>query len=428
MLDGVSSEVKPKVYKRGYFGLLQVFLLNLCSSIAWVDMSSVVDFAAEYFRTSVPAINWFSTSFLLVALLANYPASLAAHRGLKFSMLVCSAIMIVGTWLMYGGTYIRSFGLSLFGHSVIAIAQPFAIILPAPYSEAWFRSGSRATATAISGLATILGGAVGQYIMSAWIQSTNEVVQGILYQSILLSAICSITVFVPSKPLTSPSLVEKQATTVPVLQELKILATTVELYLIAIPFGLLTGSFNTLSFLIFQICTPYGFTTDQCVNAGLLLVVPGLIASLIAGRLADKFRCHVILLKGLMLLMGASFLAFAWVPTSGSVGFLYGICTTLSIGTIAPAPVSLEFITEILYPLSPELAVAILWAMGQLLGGILTIGCGYMADDNGGLQPAVYLLVALALACPLFTLSLGLWGRHSFVQLRRSEAEDIREN
>lgn len=132
MLDTVQLNLKPKVYKRRYFGLVQLFCLNLCSSIAWIDLASVVDLAAGYFGTSVPAINWFSTSFLFAALVADYPASLAARRGLKFSMLICSAFMVSGTWLMYGGTHIQSFGLALFGHCLIAAAQPFTLILPVP--------------------------------------------------------------------------------------------------------------------------------------------------------------------------------------------------------------------------------------------------------------------------------------------------------
>ncbi|KAJ4186934.1 hypothetical protein NW759_016921, partial [Fusarium solani] len=169
-----NETTKPKVYKRRFIGMAQLFVLNLCSTMAWIDLAPIIDFAAEHFETSVPAINWFSTSFFLIAVVANYPASYVARRGLKLSMLVASAFMIAGTWLMYGGTKIKSFELAMFGHCIIAMGQPFILILPAPYSEAWFRSGSRATATAVSGLATILGSTIGQFIIAAWVKSADE--------------------------------------------------------------------------------------------------------------------------------------------------------------------------------------------------------------------------------------------------------------
>ncbi|KAH7021953.1 major facilitator superfamily domain-containing protein [Ilyonectria destructans] len=412
-----------KVYKRRFLGMAQLFLLNICASIAWIDLAPIVEFAAEHFGTSAPAINWFSTSFLLVALLANYPASRVARRGLKLAMLVSSVLMVAGTWLMYGGTWIRSFGLALFGHSIIAMAQPFTVILPAPYSEAWFRSGSRATATAISGLATILGTTIGQFIIPAWVKSADEVTQGILYQSILLSAAGFLTLFIPGTPPRSPGLATMHERSMSHIQEAKTLFSRTEIYLAGIPFGVLTGVFNALSFLIFQICMPYGFTVDQCSIAGLLMALPGLILAVIAGRLADMFRCHVILLKGMALVTGAGILAFAWVPPSGSVGFLYAVSTVISIGVIGPSGVAVEFVAEFIYPLGPELAIALMWGVGQLLGAALTIGCGYMTDKNGGIQPGVYLLVGLGVAVLPFTLSLGLWGRRMFVQLRRTEAE-----
>ncbi|KAL5586774.1 hypothetical protein FOBRF1_016644 [Fusarium oxysporum] len=410
----------PKTYKRRFIGMTQLFVLNLCFTIAWIDLAPVVDFAAEHFGSSVPAINWFSTSFFLAALVAEYPASLVARRGLKLSMVVSGAFMVGGTWLMYGGARIKSLSMALTGHCVIAIGQPFSLILAAPFSDAWFRSGSRATATTVSGLATILGSTIGQFIMAAWIESKDDVAQGVLYQSILLSAVCFTIPFIPAKPPTPPARNTIHQTSFSHTQEVKTLLSRPEIYLAGIPFALTSGVFNTMSFLLFQICMPYGFTVDQCVVAGLLLIVPGLVASLVVGRLADMFRCHLSLLKGLALLDGAALLAFIWVAPSGNVGFLYSISTILSIGVIAPNGVAVEFITEIIYPLKPELALAAMWGTGQLLGAVLTIGCGYMNDAHGGLQPGVYLMVALGLVAVPLTWALGLWGRREFVQLRRT--------
>ncbi|EXK30469.1 hypothetical protein FOMG_13275 [Fusarium oxysporum f. sp. melonis 26406] len=427
--NGITEEqsITPKVYKRRFVGMVVLFALNLCSALAWIDMASVVDYASEHFSTSTSRINWFSTSFLFVAPAANWPASITSRKSVKLSMMISSGLMITGTWIMYGGTYLKSFGLAIFGHCIIAASQSFTIILPAPYSEAWFVSGSRATATAVSSLANILGGTVGQFIMTAWVKSAKDVTSGILYQSILLSAVACTVVFVPAKPPTPPGVAAKHERSISYQQELQTLFTRIEFYLIGYPFAMLSGIFNTMSFLIFQMCMPYGFTVNQCVIAGCLIIVPGLATSLLASRAADMYRCHKWVLKTLAVVMGAGFLAFVWVPPSGSIAFLYSICVVISIGVVGSGPIAVEFVAEVVYPLGPELAIAIMWAMGQLLGGVLTIGEGYMTDASGGLQHGVYLQTALALCCLPLTLSLGLWGRHHHVQLRRTGAEEAEQ-
>ncbi|RKK27130.1 hypothetical protein BFJ68_g16535 [Fusarium oxysporum] len=428
--EGIMDEqsITPRVYKRRFIGMVVLFALNLCSALAWIDMASVVDYASEHFSTSPSRINWFSTSFLFVALAANWPASIATRKSVKLSMMISSGLMASGTWVMYGGTHVKSFGLAIFGHCIIAASQSFTIILPAPYSETWFVSGSRATATAVSSLANILGGTVGQFIMTAWVKSAEGVTCGILYQSILLSAVACMVVFVPAKPPTPPGVAAKHERTVSYRQELQTLFTRVEFYLIGFPFAILSGVFNAMSFLIFQMCMPYGFTVNQCVVAGCLIIVPGLATSLIASRAADMYRCHKWVLKTLAVIQGAGFLAFVWVPPSGSIAFLYSICVVISIGVVGSGPIAVEFVAEVVYPLGPELAIAIMWAMGQLLGGVLTIGEGYMTDNSGGLQHGVYLQTVLALCCLPFTLSLGLLGRHHHVQLKRTRAEEAKQS
>jgi MFS family permease len=415
--------ISPKVYKRRFIGMVQIFCLNICTAISWIDLAPVVDQAAEHFQTSVSTINWFSTSYLFLTLTMSYPASLAARRGVKLPMLICSVLLVAGTWIMYGGSRIGSLAMALVGHSIMALAQPFAIILPAPYSALWFRLGSRATATSITSLANILGGTIGQFIINAWVKSASEVTRGILYQSILFTAVALPTILIPAKPPTPPTRLMTNDQSVSGLRNIKKVFSRPEYYLIAIPFGVLAGTFNTMSFLLYQICVPYGFTVDQCVVAGLLLVVPGLAASLVAGIVADKYRCHLVIIKSMALVSGAGLLIFIWVPTSGSVGFLYGISTLVGIGTFCPAPVAVEFVTEVIHPTRPELPIAVLWAVGQLLGGTLTVAGGYMMDSNGATPPYLYLQAGLGIACLPFTLSLGLWGRRSFAQLQRTLAE-----
>lgn len=415
----LETSSKPRVYKRRWIGLTLLFCLNLMASIAWTDVAAVPEYAASHFGTSVSAINWLPTSFLFAALAGSYPASVLARWSIKLCVLAGSFIMLSGAWLMYGGTNLSSLALALVGHTAIGLALPSVLITLAPYSEMWFTPESRATATAFTTTANLLGGTIGQFIMTAWIPSVDAVGRGMLYQAILVSAVCVFSPLFPSRPPTAPDVITVQHQATDYREEFMILLRRPEFFLLAIPFSVTVGVFNALSFLLYQMCMPYGFTIDQCVVAGCLFVVPGLVVSLVLGRLADRFGCHLLFIKITNIIMGCGILAFVWVPPSGNLAYLYTTCTVLSLGVVSSGPLAIEFISEILYPVRPELAITFMWSFGQLLGAVLTIGLGYMTDRHGGLQPAVYLQTALSLACVPLVQSLGLWGRSQHVKLNR---------
>ncbi|KAL6401819.1 hypothetical protein AUP68_14275 [Ilyonectria robusta] len=409
---------KPRVYKRRWIGLALLFCLNLMASIAWTDVAVVPEYAASHFGTSVSAINWFPTSFLFAALAGSYPASVVARRSIKLCILAGSFIMFSGAWLMYGGTNLSSLALALVGHTAIGFALPSVLITLAPYSEMWFTPERQATATAFTTTANLLGGTIGQFIMTAWIPSEDAVGRGMLPSHSGLGCLRFSPLF-PLRPPTAPDVIVVQHQPTDYREELMVLLRRPEFFLLAIPFSVTVGVFNALSFLLYQMCMPYGFSVDQCVVAGCLFVVPGLVVSLVLGRLADRFGCHLLFIKITNIIMGCGILAFVWVPHNGNFAYLYTTCTVLSLGVVSSGPLAIVFISEILYPVRPELAITVMWSFGQLLGAVLTIGLGYITDSHGGLQPAVYLQTAFSLACVPLVQSLGLWGRSQHVKLNR---------
>ncbi|RYC61582.1 hypothetical protein CHU98_g4627, partial [Xylaria longipes] len=58
------AETVYKVYKRRWFGLVQLTLLNIVVSWDWLTFSPVSQYAAAYYGRSESDVNWFSTAFL----------------------------------------------------------------------------------------------------------------------------------------------------------------------------------------------------------------------------------------------------------------------------------------------------------------------------------------------------------------------------
>ncbi|KAK4994527.1 hypothetical protein LTR66_005461 [Elasticomyces elasticus] len=62
--DCPATPVAYRVYKRRFFGLTQLVLLNIVVSWDWLTFSAVSFHSAEYFDVSETTINWLSTGFL----------------------------------------------------------------------------------------------------------------------------------------------------------------------------------------------------------------------------------------------------------------------------------------------------------------------------------------------------------------------------
>ncbi|KAI4253402.1 MAG: hypothetical protein LQ352_003721, partial [Teloschistes flavicans] len=195
--DAVPHDPAPttvyRVYKRRWFGLLQLVLMNIIVSwdvstpvpspspsplhykIAklrytpsqWLSYSPVANTAATYFSTTSSTINWLSTSFLFAFVLASPFTIIALHRGgPRLALITSSLLILTGNWIRYAGTRASppNFPCTMFGQILIGLAQPFVLSAPTHYSSLWFSPRGRVSATAIASLANPFGGALGQLI------------------------------------------------------------------------------------------------------------------------------------------------------------------------------------------------------------------------------------------------------------------------
>ncbi|WEW60757.1 hypothetical protein PRK78_006245 [Emydomyces testavorans] len=131
-----------RVYKRRFFGLAQLVLLNI-------------------------VVSW--------------------DGGPKPSIVACAGCLLVGNWVRYAGTKANdgNFGVTMLGQIIIGFAQPFVLTAPTRYSDAWFNDRGRTSATALATLANPFGGALGQLIGPMWATNPDEVPNMVLYVSII---------------------------------------------------------------------------------------------------------------------------------------------------------------------------------------------------------------------------------------------------
>ena len=421
-----------KLYKRRFFGLAQLILLNIVVSWDWIAFAPVSTTAATYFNTTESVINWVSTVFLFAFCVATPFTFWALNtRGPKFSIIVAACLLLVGSWVKYGGTRANNFGPVMLGQLLIGFAQPFVLAAPATYSNLWFNASGRTTATAVASLANPFGAALGQLISPFWASKPSDIPNMILYISIISSVACIPAFFIPARPPTPPTAANASVpneSISAILADLKKLVTSLEFLLIYSSFSIYVGFFNAFSSLLNQILEPYGFTETEAGLAGAVLIVVGLVSAAISSPLIDKYKFYLIYIKIAVPVIALSYLVFIWAPPSRSVPYAFLICGVLGAASFGLVPVALEFLVEIHYPLGPELASTACWSGGQLLGGIFILIMDALRKGSGGdppynMQKALYFQAVVALAVMPLPLCLGLFGRKGHVRRKRWESE-----
>jgi MFS family permease len=432
-MSRISTRSAPvfKVYKRRFWGLAQLVLLNIIVSWDWVSFAPVSKTSAQYFKTSESIINWLSTAFLFAFCVATPPTFYALNkRGPKFSIVVAAILLLVGNWIRYGGTKANNFGVVMLGQLLIGFAQPFVLCAPTSYSNTWFSDAGRTTATAVSSLANPFGAALGQLIDPSWATNPSDIPNMVLYISIISSVACIPSFFIPAKPPSPPSagasVITHQQTSIS--HTLSSLFRSLEFYLIATPFAFYVGFFNSFTTLLNQILEPYGYSETEAGIAGALIIVVGLVSAAISSPLIDKYKFYLAYIKVAVPVTALSYLVFIWAPSSHTIVYAYVVCAIMGASSFGLVPVVLEFLVEIHHPLGPELGSSVCWFGGQILGGSFVIiqtalKAGPSARPPANLHAALIFQAVISMAIMPLPLCLGLFGRGKYVRSKRLEAD-----
>ncbi|KIX05139.1 uncharacterized protein Z518_06011 [Rhinocladiella mackenziei CBS 650.93] len=433
----MSSPAVYKVYRRRFFGLLQLVLLNIVVSWDWIAFAPVSSTSAQYFHTSETNINWISTAFLF-AFCVTTPLTfwVLHHHGCKTAIIIAATLVLIGNWIKYGATRANSFAGVMVGQLIIGFAQPFVLSSPTSYSNLWFSPAGRTTATAVASLSNPFGAALGQLISPFWADQPDEIPNMILYISIIASVASIPAFFIPRKPPTPPSAGSKpdeleasdHVDRTSVRKDLHTLSRSFEFYLLFVPFIVYVGLFNAFSSLLNQILEPYGFSETDAGIAGAILIVVGLVCSAISCPIIDKYKFYLVYIKCAIPFLGLAYLVFVWAPQSKSLAYVDVICAILGAASFGLVPVVLEFLVEIHYPLGPELGSSLCWCGGQLFGGLFVIIMNALKEGKGASPPknmkrALIFQAVLAMLVLPSPLCLGLFGRQGRVRRRRWEVD-----
>ncbi|CAL5874713.1 uncharacterized protein PFLUO_LOCUS9014 [Penicillium psychrofluorescens] len=419
--ESESAGTRPvyRVYKRRFWGLAQLVLLNIVVSWDWLTFSSISTTAAQYFDVSESAINWMSTGFLFAFCAASpFVIWILNKGGPKPAIITTATLLLVGNWLRYAGTRANGgiFGLAMFGQILIGLAQPFCLCAPTRYSDLWFSDRGRTSATALASLANPLGAALGQLIDSAWATKPSEIPNMVLYISVISSVASIPSFFLPAAPPTPPSAASAIPRS-PLIPAVRQLLGTLEFWLILIAFSVYVGFFNSVSSLLNQILSPHGFSETEAGIAGGILIVVGLVVAAIVSPLTDRYKHYLGTTRVLVPIVAASYIGLVFAPgSSAGIAPSYVVMAIMGASSFALLPVVLEYLVEITYPFSPEIGSTICWTGGQLLGACFILIQDALKADAFAHPPfnmrnaLIFSAVVAVVAAPP-PMVIGLFGR-----------------
>lgn len=345
---------------------------------------------------------------------------LLAKYDLKKPLIFSSALLLVGNWMRYAGTVQKLFPLLMMGQIIIGMSQPFVLACPTHFSNLWFSSRSRVSATALVSLASPVGAAVGNLVNPALATDASQIPFMVLVVAIISTGTAVSVFLIPAHPPTPISAASK--TQHPALgASLRLLFKNTQFLLILAEFTAYVALFNSFSTLLNQLMLPRGYTTDTAGFTGALLIVVGLIFSAILSPVIGRTHSFLLAVRLLVPLIAVCYVGFIFAPHHGLLAPPFIVASVLGAASFSLLPCALELAAEMTYPVTPEWSGNVMWAGGQFGGAILIIVGGQLkTGPKDDMMWALVLMAALAVAVAPGVLFIGRRGK---LQLARLTAE-----
>ncbi|KAL6068118.1 MFS domain-containing protein [Balamuthia mandrillaris] len=368
------------------------------------------------------------SSFFLFLYSSLYASFLILEALFLFfeKVLVGAAVDLVGAAIRCGARGPDTFFLVIIGQALNAAVGPIVMAIPPKLSAVWFPPRQRTTATAISGLANILGTTVG-FLMGLFVKNSADVLLLVYVQS-GLSAFVALLIFIyfPAQPPSPPSpssitttssstsstifsstteteeevanvnlspgdkhnkkaneVITKGRKKMSLMRSLWKLLCNPNYVLLVLVGGLSGGIYNSWSALL----GPLGYSQNEAAWLGAITTLAGIVSGVVVSKLADHIRHFKLIL---ILMMAATALSLTWF--TGMVNLhdrwhwlsdnFYLIATSVLLTGLfynSTLPFFYEMAVEITYPVPEGTSSGILTLINNLGALVAIFSADYIA-------------------------------------------------
>ncbi|PWA28308.1 hypothetical protein CCH79_00019038 [Gambusia affinis] len=388
------------------FGVLAVFsLYSLVNAFQWIHYSIITNVFTRYYGVTSDKVDWLSMVYMVAYIPLIFPATwLLDRRGLRLTALLGAGLNCAGAWLKCASVSPDRFGVTVTAQVICSVAQVFILGLPSRIASVWFGPREVSTACATAVLGNQLGTAIGFLLPPVLVPNTPEDLERTVMKD---------------KPPLPPSQAQAVLPGVPLddysyKQSIINLIKNKAFVLLLITYGILTGSFYSVSTLLNQIILHY--FQGQELNTGrigLTLVLAGMVGSILCGLWLDHTKTYKVTTLVVYLLSFVGMLVFTFTLDLNNIYLVFFTAGVLGFFMTGYLPLGFEFGVEITYPESEGTSSGLLNAFAQIFGIIFTLIQGRLTTAFDPLAGNVFLSAWILLGVILTALIKSELKRHN---------------
>ncbi|KAK7907291.1 hypothetical protein WMY93_015903 [Mugilogobius chulae] len=424
-----SRTLGTKLYLRR-FAVLTVFsLYSLVNAFQWIHYSIIANVFTRFYGVTNSKIDWLSIIYMVAYVPLIFPATwLLDRRGLRLTALLGSGLNCVGAWLKCASVSSNLFWLTFTAQTICSVAQVFILGLPSRIASVWFGPREVSTACAAAVLGNQLGTAIGFLLPPVLVPNTPDDeeltahnIKIMFYGTAAVSTglFLLALIVIKDRPLRPPS--QAQAVLSDSLpedysykQSIYNLFKNKAFLLLLISYGIMTGSFYSVSTLLNQmIMDCYEGQELNAGRIGLTLVVAGMVGSILCGLWLDHTKTYKMTTLIVYCLSFVGMLVFTFTLNLNNIYLVFFTAGALGFFMTGYLPLGFEFGVEITYPESEGTSSGLLNAFAQIFGIIFTLIQGKLTTDFGPLEGNLFLCAWILLGIILTALIKSELKRHN---------------
>ncbi|XP_047429526.1 feline leukemia virus subgroup C receptor-related protein 1 isoform X2 [Mugil cephalus] len=400
-------KLETRLYARR-FAVLAVFsLYSLVNAFQWIQYSIITNVFTRYYGVTNDKVDWLSIVYMVAYVPLIFPATwLLDWKGLRLTALLGAGLNCAGAWLKCASVSPERFGVTVAAQVVCSVAQVFILGLPSRIASVWFGPREVSTACATAVLGNQLGTAIGFLLPPVLVPNTADDIEQMgrnisvmFYGTAAVStALFILTVIViKDRPALPPSQAQAVLPDSPpedysYKQSIINLMVNKAFVLLLISYGIMTGSFYSVSTLLNQmIMTCYENQELNAGRIGLTLVVAGMVGSILCGLWLDHTKTYKMTT---LIVYGLSFLGmvvFTFTLDLNNILLVFFTAGVLGFFMTGYLPLGFEFGVEITYPESEGTSSGLLNAFAQIFGIIFTLIQGKLTTNYNPLVGNLFL-------------------------------------
>ncbi|XP_070818847.1 solute carrier family 49 member A3 [Chaetodon trifascialis] len=364
-----------KVYKRRWFILLVLCLLNCSNATIWLTFAPVADQSAQYFKVSLEEINWLSLVYMVVAIPLSFGTTwMLDTLGLRITLVLGSWLNVLGAVIRFCGSppapgYTVLFPVVMLGQTLGALAQPLIVFTPTKLAALWFPDHQRATANMIASMSNPLGILLANIISPMVVETPEQLPSLLIAYAVPACVICLLATLGirSSEPPTPPSASAGSSGSEPFARGLRLLLKNKAYLVLLLCLGSGMAVFTCFSSLLEQILCVQGYTNDFAGVCGALFIVFGIVGAGALGLYVDKTKKFTEATK-----INISFTALACIAFSvvsqmqQQKAAVAAVCSLFGLFGFSIYPVAMELSVECTYPVGEATSAGLIFISGQV--------------------------------------------------------------